>query len=84
MLRLAGRYDESIEVARELVDLEANFWAGHWALAIAHAYKGEYAEAFDAYAKAEALYASPMIRAAHAHARALAGDCERRGCVRRT
>jgi tetratricopeptide (TPR) repeat protein len=73
-LCLAGRYDESVEAARGLVDLEPNFWAGHWALAVAHAYKGEYAEAFKAYAKAEALDASPMIRAAHAHARALAGD----------
>lgn len=73
-LCLAGRYDESIEAARGLVDLEPNFWAGHWALAVAHAYKGEYAEAFEAYAKAEALDSSPMIRAAHAHARALAGD----------
>lgn len=75
-LCLAGRYDESIEAARELIDLEPNFWAGHWALAITHAYKGEYREAFDAYAKAEALDASPMIRAAHAHARALAGERE--------
>lgn len=73
-LCLAGRYDESIEAARELIDLEPNFWAGHWALAIAHAYKGEYREAFAAYSKAEALDASPMIRAAHAHAHALAGE----------
>lgn len=73
-LCLAGRYEESIEVARELIDFEPNFWAGHWALAIAHAYKAEYAEAFAAYSHAEALDASPMIRAAHAHARALAGE----------
>lgn len=73
-LCLAGRYDESIEAARELIDLEPNFWAGHWALAIAHAYKGEYREAFAAYSKAEALDASPMIRAAHAHALARAGE----------
>lgn len=73
-LCLAGRYDESAEAARELIDLEPNFWAGHWALAIAHAYKGEYREAFAAYSKAEALDASPMIRAARAHALALAGD----------
>lgn len=73
-LCLAGRYEESIEAARELINLEPNFWAGHWALAIAHAYEGEYAEAFKAYSKAEALDASPMIRAAQAHALALAGE----------
>ena len=73
-LCLAGRYEESVEAARELIKLEPNFWAGHWALAIAHAYKGEYAEAFKSYAEAEALDASPMIRAAHAHALAVSGD----------
>lgn len=67
-LGLADHYDEAIEAARELINLEPNFWAGHWALAIANAYKGEFEEAFRAYAKAEALDDSPMIRAAHAHA----------------
>src|SRR5262249_45182913 len=75
-LCLAGRYDESLEQARNLIELDPNFWAGHWALGVAYAYKGEYRKSIVAYEKANELDNSPMIRGALADVYARSGKTD--------
>lgn len=75
-LCLAGRYDESAEQARALIELEPRFWAGYWALGAAHTYQGEFTAAIAAYRRAAELDASPLITGALAHVHALAGRTE--------
>lgn len=70
---LARRYDESLEKALDLIELEPNFWGGHLGAGICHAYRGEYPESIAAHLKAEKLGSSPMIKGSLAYVYARAG-----------
>ncbi|HST22220.1 MAG TPA: winged helix-turn-helix domain-containing protein [Blastocatellia bacterium] len=70
---LARRYDEALEKALDLIELEPNFWAGHLGAGICYAYRSEYTESIAAHLKAKGLDSSPMIKGSLAYVYALAG-----------
>ncbi|HKS43049.1 MAG TPA: hypothetical protein VJX74_20720, partial [Blastocatellia bacterium] len=70
---LARRYDEALEKALDLIELEPNFWAGHLGAGICYAYRGEYTESIAAHLKAKGLDSSPMIKGSLVYVYALAG-----------
>lgn len=70
---LARRYDEALEKALDLVEIEPNFWGGHLGVGIARAYKGEYPESITAHLKAGELDSATMIKGSLTYVYALAG-----------